>query len=201
MTKQKLKFKVEGGLNRLSDFYAATDTDLTATDTYWHNPAALMEALEVAPAREIRISTGYKKLAETMDKVDFGKWHGTFDRTTEDCEANFQDKAFNSLMHAVGGSDTPLHAGTYGEKFNQAFTVTSVAVVVVVVTVTVVSGYQAPASPEPPFPADPSFRRWPSMRNQSPSRWAGFHEQDWINGHRATPERKELLLVRRDARN
>ncbi len=151
MTKQKLKFKLEGGLQKLSDFYATTDTDKTATETYFNNPAALMEALDVTPAKEIRISDGYKKLSDTMGNIDFNKWHDTFDRSAEDCGTAFQDKAFTSLMHAVGGYDAERHAGGLRDDFTQAFTVTSVAVVVVVVTVTVVSGYDrsAPAQRAP----------------------------------------------------
>lgn len=159
MTKQKLKFKVEGGLRKLSEFYSNCDHDLNATETYWKNPGALMEALEVAPAKEIRISHGYKKLADTIDKIDFEKWESTFGRASEEC-GPFQEKAFNSLLHAVGGYTPALHAGDFRDDFEQAFTITTVAVAVVVVTVTVVSGHQREApTPRTPVPGSPKFQQ------------------------------------------
>lgn len=177
MTKQKLKFKVEGGLQKLSELYSRTDNDVSAAATYWHNPAALMEALEVAPAREIRISHGYKKLADTMDKIDFGKWEGTFSRAPEDAGEIFEKTAFNSLMHAVGGVDPALRAGDYGDAFNQSVTITSVAVVVVVVTVTVVSGYQKDApTPRTPVPGAPKFSQMAAYA-QSVAEQVGWFSQ------------------------
>ena len=133
MTKRRLTFKVEGGLKKLSELYASADKDHKATDTYWHNPGALLEALSVAPSKEIRISSGYKQLADTMDKVDFGQWQAE-------------------------GSPA-LQAGRLGDDFGQAFTTVSVAVVVVVVTVTVTTGYtedkRTPA--RVPVPGGPKF--------------------------------------------
>jgi hypothetical protein len=133
MSKQKLKFKVDGGLKKLSELYASSDKDAGATDTYWKNPGALLEALAVAPSKEIRLSSGYKQLADTMGQVDFGSW-------------------------STDGVPT-LEAGRLGDDFGQAFTCTSVAVVVVVVTVTVVSGYhrEEPAQQRLPVPGGPKM--------------------------------------------
>lgn len=131
MSKQRLTFKVDGGLKKLSEFYASADKDTAATETYWHNPAALLEALEVCPAKEIRISSGYKQLAETMVDVDFGQW-----------------SAEGSPM---------LNAGKLTDDFSQAFTTVSVAVVVVVVTVTVTSGYNREEPARLPVPGAPKF--------------------------------------------
>ena len=131
MTKAKLKFKVEGGLKKLSELYASAEKDAAATDTYWKNPGALLEALAVAPSKEIRISAGYKQLADTMDKVDFGAW-------------------------STDGVPT-LEAGRLGDEFGQAFTSVSVAVVVVVVTVTVVSGYRDEPVQRAPVPGGPKM--------------------------------------------
>jgi hypothetical protein len=158
MTKQKLKFKIEGGLQKLADFYSATDKDTHAHDTYWHNPGALLEALAVAPAKEIRISTGYKKLAETAPTIDFDKWTGTFDSgMTDGVTAAPPGTAYASLMQAV---DPAQHCGKISEDFDNAITVTSVAVVVVVVTVTVVSGradYNKETPARLPVPNSPKF--------------------------------------------
>lgn len=134
MRKQRLTFKVDGGLKKLSEFYSSADKDTAAADTYWKNPGALLEALAVSPSKEIRISSGYKQLADTMDKVDFGQWHA---------------------------EGVPmLNAGKLGDDFGNAFTSVSVAVVVVVVTVTVVSGHhreqEAPAQ-RLPVPGGPKF--------------------------------------------
>jgi hypothetical protein len=140
-----LKFKVEGGLKKLSEFYATAEKDAGATDTYWHNPAALLEALEVAPSKEIRISAGYKQLADTMGQVDFGSW-------------------------STDGVPT-LEAGRLGDDFGQAFTCTSVAVVVVVITVTVVSGYhrEEPAQQRLPVPGGPKMASIADMTHHAQS--------------------------------
>src|SRR4051812_24895592 len=108
MKKQKLKFKVDGGLARLSELYTAAEQDERAADSYWQNPGALLEALNVAPSKEIRISPGYKKLADSMDGIDFTKWHGTFDHSRNDGDLCVQEKAFTSLWHAVAGADRDM---------------------------------------------------------------------------------------------
>ena len=132
MSKQRLTFKVDGGLKKLSEFYSTAGSDEFAVDAYWKNPAALLEALSVAPAKEIRISSGYKHLADTMGDVDFNGWQ------------------------AEGAPI--MQAGKLNDDFTQAFTSVSVAVVVVVITVTVTSGYK---KEEPvqrlPVPGGPSF--------------------------------------------
>ncbi len=132
MSKQRLTFKVDGGLKKLSEFYSSKGSEAAATDTYWKNPGALLEALSVAPSKEIRISSGYKQLADTMGDVDFGAW---------------------------SEEGVPmLNAGRLGDDFGQAFTSVSVAVVVVVITVTVTSGYK-PEQPAQrlPVPGGPKM--------------------------------------------
>lgn len=132
MTKRKLKFKTEGGLRKLPDFYAHTDTGTRATGTCWHNPAALMEALEAAPAREIRI---------------LDKWEGTFSRASEECGDVFEENAFNSLLHAAGGHTPALRAGELGGGLKR-----------LVATVTVIGESQREAphhTPRTPVPGSP----------------------------------------------
>jgi hypothetical protein len=133
MSKQRLTFKVEGGLKKLSEFYSSKGGEAAATDTYWKNPGALLEALSVAPSKEIRISAGYKHLADTMGDVDFNGWQ------------------------AEGAP--VMQAGKLNDDFIHAFTSVSVAVVVVVITVTVTSGYnrEEPAQQRLPVPGGPKF--------------------------------------------
>jgi hypothetical protein len=162
VTKQKLKFKVDGGLKKLSEFYATAEKEAGASDMYWKNPAALLEALEVAPSKEIRISSGYKKLADTMDTIDFEKWHGTFDMSRDDGDLGVQEKAFTSLWHAVAGADRDaLEAGRLNDKFEQALTVTVTVTITITITMTmtmtstVTSGRKE--EPRAPVPGAPSL--------------------------------------------
>ena len=83
MAKQKLTFKIDGGLEKISRLYASAESDKQALNTYGENPAALLEALSVTPEREIRLSAGYRKLAETMDTIDLSQWHDAFEPQTE----------------------------------------------------------------------------------------------------------------------
>ncbi len=166
MTKQKLTFKVDGGLKKLAGFYATAEKEEKAADIYWQKPEALLEALDVAPAKEIRISSGYKKLADTMETIDFEKWHGSFDRTRDDGDLNIQETAFTSLYHAVAGADRDaLQAGRLGDNFGQAMTVTITMTmtmtititVTMTMTVTVTSGYNKDEPKRLPVPGGPSF--------------------------------------------
>lgn len=163
--KQKLKFKVDGGLARLSELYTAAEQDERAADSYWQNPGALLEALNVAPSKEIRISEGYKKLADSMETIDFAKWNGTFDRSRGD-GMGVQETAFTSLWHAVAGADrATLEAGRLGDDFGQAYTITMTMTmtmtititVTMTMTVTVTSGYQKDEQKRLPVPGGPSF--------------------------------------------
>lgn len=118
MTKQKLKFKIEGGLNKLSELYTATDKDSTATDTYWENPSALLEALSVAPSKEIRISQGYRKLAETMGGINFEELRGSFDYTRTD--DGVQAKPLTTILSAVAGvAPEVIRAGGLKDDFGK----------------------------------------------------------------------------------
>ena len=129
--KQKLTFKVEGGLSRLSAFYAGAADD--AATTYWQRPSALLEALSAAPAKEIRLSSGYKKLADALDTLDYGLYHETLSaKETAPCGTN--PGVFTSLWHAVSGHDDTLQAGKLGDEFNEG---PIVAVAVSMITVSV----------------------------------------------------------------
>lgn len=166
MTKQKLKFKVDGGLAKLSELYTAADKDEGAADAYWQNPGALLEALNVAPSKEIRISPGYKKLADSMDAIDFAKWNDTFDHSRDD-GMSVQENAFTSLWHSVDGADrATLEAGRLGDDFGQAYTITMTMTmtmtititVTMTMTVTITSGYSRDENQRKlPVPGGPSF--------------------------------------------
>jgi hypothetical protein len=164
MTKQKLTFKVDGGLKKLAGFYATAEKEENAADTYWQKPEALLEALNVAPSKEIRISSGYKKLADTMQAIDFEKWHGSFDRTRDDGDLGIQETAFTSLYHAVAGADkAALQMGRLGEDFGQAMTITMTMTMTITITitmtmtVTVTSGYEKDRNERVPLPGGPKF--------------------------------------------
>ena len=136
-TKEKLKFKVAGGLGKLSDFYAGTGAD--AAETYFNNPAALLEALEVAPAKEIRISSGYKKLADSMEEIDFGLYHSTFsEEGVRDC-SGVNLNVLTSLWNTVGG-DCAVQAGPLKKDFNDPIVAVAVSMITVAVAFVNLSG-------------------------------------------------------------
>lgn len=140
--KQKLTFKVDGGLEKVSELYAKAD-NAQALQTYGENPAALLEALSVEPTQQIRVSAGYKKLADEMDNIDFGTWRDTF----EGCTDSLQPKALTSLWYAVNGYEPVIHAGGLGDEFNNSMTVSISITVTITMTMTmtmtstVASGY------------------------------------------------------------
>ncbi len=158
MTKQKLTFKIDGGLKKLSAFYAGAAED--AATTYWQRPSALLEALAVAPAKEIRLSSGYKKLADALDTLDYGLYHETLSaKESSACGTNAN--VFTSLWHAVSGHDE-LQAGGLTDEFNEG-PIVAVAVSMITVSVAFVNlsgsnykdekdreqrpGYRVPAGP------------------------------------------------------
>ena len=141
MKKQKLTFKVDGGLEKVSALYAAAQNNKQAVENYGQNPASLLQALSVEPSREIRISEGYKKLASTMDTINFGKWHDTFEPRTETTSYTLQQKAFTSLWYAVNGYDPALQAGKMGDDFEQANAVVVVVTFTMTVTMASTNGY------------------------------------------------------------
>jgi hypothetical protein len=129
----RLKYKTEGGFRRSADFYSHD----------WHSPAALMEALSAAPAREIRIA---------LDKIAPEKQEGTVGRAQEECGPVFEEKAFDDLMlHAAGGHTPALRAGNSGGAFARLLAFAAI--------VTTVSGYtrEAPHTPRTPVPGFPRF--------------------------------------------
>jgi hypothetical protein len=157
MTKQKLTFKVEGGLSRLSEFYAETkEKDPVA---YWENPGALLEALSVAPAKEIRLSAGYRKLAEVMDTLDYGLYHDTLAAEGAHNCAGVNPSVFTSLWNTVSGHDTGLQAGRLGDEFNGPIVAVAVSMITVAIAFVNLSGtnerkedmerpgYRVPAGP------------------------------------------------------
>jgi hypothetical protein len=168
MTKQKLKFKVEGGLKRLSEFYAGAAED--AATTYWQNPSALLEALSVAPAKEIRISGGYKKLADALETLDYGLYHDTLMAKAADVCTD--ENVITSIRHAVAGHDETLNAGTISDEFNRG-PIVAVAVSMITVSVVVVnlSGYQRDEDMEkrPGYrvPAGPRFATTEQLRDMA----------------------------------
>ncbi|MBI1215569.1 MAG: hypothetical protein GC185_07105 [Alphaproteobacteria bacterium] len=167
MTKQKLKFKVDGGLRKLADFYDSAQQEKSASEAYWNNPAALLEALDVAPEKEIRISGGYKKLADTMDSVDFKKWNDTFDHDMKDNGLYVQPKPYASLWNAVDPES--LQAGDLGDAFDRAYNVV-VVLITITVTVTVTSGYiRDEDSRRPATPNAPKFSGIPQMSSYAQS--------------------------------
>jgi hypothetical protein len=166
MTKQKLTFKVDGGLKKLADFYATAEKEEKAADTYWQKPEALLEALNVAPSKEIRISSGYRKLAASMETIDFEKWHGSFDRTRDDGDLGVQETAFTSLYQTVAGADIDvLQMGRLGDDFGHAMTITMTMTmtmtititVTMTMTVTITSGYSKEEPQRLPVPGGPKF--------------------------------------------
>lgn len=138
MKKQKLTFKVEGGLKKLSALYASTDKE--TADTYWQKPAALLEAFEVAPAKEIRISSGYKKLADALDTLDYGLYHETLaEEGAHNC-AGVNPGVFTSLWHAVSGYEPGMQAGRLGDEFNGPIVAVAVSMITVSVAFVNLSG-------------------------------------------------------------
>lgn len=106
MTKQKLKFKIDGGLSKLSELYAATDS--AGADAYFDNPAALMSALSVEPAREIRLAQGYKKLSDALCSFDFAGFHDVIEEEGKaPCGLNLN--VLQTMWDKVGGLDCTVH--------------------------------------------------------------------------------------------
>ena len=168
--KQKLTFKVEGGLSRLSAFYAGAADD--AATTYWQRPSALLEALSVAPEKEIRLSSGYKKLADALETLDYGLYHETLSaREAGPCGTNAN--VFTSLWHAVGGHDESLQAGRLGDEFNEG-PIVAVAVSMITVSVAFVnlsgSNHREEKHEERPayrVPAGPRFATTEQLRDMA----------------------------------
>lgn len=155
MTKQKLKFKIEGGLSKLSELYAGTDAKMS--DSYWHNPAQLMEALQVAPAKEIRLSSGYKKLADALGDFDFGGFHAAIEEEGKaPCGLNLN--VLQTMWDRVGGLDCTVHID---QKLVQG-PIVAVAVSMITVAVAFVnlSGKNDDVAERGPPPA-PIYKRKP----------------------------------------
>lgn len=131
MKKQKLTFKIDGGLDRLSAFYAGAAED--AATTYWQRPSALLEALDVAPAKEVRLSSGYKKLADALETLDYGLYHETLS-AQEATPCGVNEGIYTSLWHAVSGHGEGMQAEGLRDKFNDG---PIVAVAVSMITVSV----------------------------------------------------------------
>jgi hypothetical protein len=160
MTKQKLTFKIDGGLKRLSAFYAGAADD--AATTYWQRPSALLEALAIAPAKEIRLSSGYKKLADALDSLDYGLYHETLSAREDKSACGTNAGVFTSLWHAVSGYGEGVQAGGLTDEFNEG-PIVAVAVSMITVSVAFVNlsgsnykedkereerpGYRVPAGP------------------------------------------------------
>ena len=151
MKKQKLTFKIDGGLEKVSLLYAAAENNKQSVESYGQNPASLLQALSIEPSREIRISEGYKKLASTLSTIDFGKWHDTLEPETDKNSFNLQQKAFTSLWYAVNGYDPALQAGKLNEDFKEANLVVVLITMTITITMASTNGYNDTIKDQPAY--------------------------------------------------
>jgi hypothetical protein len=153
MAKQKLTFKIEGGLDKVSELYAASN-NAADLQTYGENPAALLQALSITSEKEIRISSGYKKLAEEMGNIDFGQWLNTFEPATEESARNLQIKPLTSLWQTVNGYTPVIQAitGKAEDSMNMVVEMITVVAAVAAAAVWTSVSMQGRTPRKPPAP-------------------------------------------------
>jgi hypothetical protein len=164
MTKQKLTFKVEKGLEKIAGIYAAADKDAGAAQAYFDNPAALMEALQVAPHREIRLSPGYKRLADALCSFDFDSYQAELaDGPKGECGLSLP--ILDNMWKKVSGVDCAIHIDR--ELIAGPIVAVAVSMITVAVAFVNLSGRNedevgdktpvAPAVRRPRVPGGPKF--------------------------------------------
>ena len=144
MARKTLQFKVPGGLKKVSEFYLAHDGKTEDLNTYWHDPAALLKHFTDQPvSAQIKLSEGYKKLADTMDTVNFDRWIESFEEGKRaDDGPSVNACALTSLWHSVSGYDAgAMQLSGMRDKFNSmTVTILMMVTVTITVTITVASG-------------------------------------------------------------
>lgn len=169
MTKQKLKFKIEGGLSKLSELYAGTNAKMA--DGYWQNPSMLLEALHVAPSKEIRLSLGYKKLSDALGGFDFGQFYATIEEQgREECGLNLD--VLQRMWDKVGGLDCTVHIDE--KQLQGPIVAVAVSMITVAVAFVNLSGYNEYKSEKAPVqpvyrkpPAGPKFASREELQNMA----------------------------------
>jgi hypothetical protein len=139
MSRPLLKFRVQGGLEKISQLYDRLDETPDAIQACWDRPQALLEGLvdEVSP--DIALSDGYRRLADAMSSLDLSAWCSTFPHADIDELKPVDAGAVADLHERITGDE--LFAGISDDDFNKAsITMIMVMMVTVTVTVTVTSG-------------------------------------------------------------
>ena len=150
-----LKFKVDDGLQKISNLYEKLDRDPHALDACWEKPEMLLDGIVETSGRDIEFSQGYKRLADAMSSIEFEQIRETVKPEDAHKLAITEDKAVTMLRNAVCGRsvDDVMDFGAISDDFNNP---SIVAVVVLMITVTVTSG-SVINDRETPNPKGPSL--------------------------------------------
>ena len=155
LRRKPLKYRVEGGLQKIAEIYERMDQDTDAAQKCWNDPSAYLG--DVIAEDNLKLSSGYKELADSLSTLDLREICKDYSFEQIQAMERMDEQSIKTLLSGVvahdGNVEFVKQAGPLSSEFPKA---TAVVVVVMMITVTVTST-NGPSTEISETPSTPSL--------------------------------------------